>query len=159
MELVQNIINIGSEIEIEEEIFKIFIIGEEGELIFPNDILFTDIDENIQMMFSNFMIALQNFAKNLGDGEVSAFQIGDEKIYSKKDPYNNVTYIYKTDKKVKEKKVSNLLNKVRNAYIHQLIGTQYSSKEKKVRMMKRFILELEEILEEKNKVNNFLKCL
>ncbi len=159
MELVQNIINIGSEIEIEKEIFKIYIIGEEGELIFPNDILFKDIDENIKIMFSNFMVALQSFAKSLGGGEVSAFQIGNEKIYSKKDPYNSVTYIYKTDQKIKEKTVLNLLNKVRNAYTHQLMGTQFASKEKKVKMMKRFIVELEEILEEKNKVTNFLSCL
>lgn len=159
MELVQNLLNVGSGIEFEEEIYKIYIINEGGELIFPNDILFKDIDENIEMMFSNFMIALQNFAKDLGDEEVSAFQIGKEKIFIRKDPFNSVTYIYKTDKNVKKKLVYNLLNKVRNVYIHNLYGTQYTSGDKKVRLMKRFILELEEILEEKNKVNNFLSCL
>lgn len=159
MELVYNVFGNGSDVRIEEEIYKIYIIREDGDVLFPNDLIFKDMDDYQQTMFSNLMMAMQHFAQDLGDKEVSTFQIGSEKIYSKKDPITNITFIYKTDKKSKDKIVFNLLNRVINAFINKFTGAFNAERETKIKLMESFIIELENILEEKNKVNNFLSCL
>lgn len=159
MELVYNVFGTGSEAEVEEEIYKIYIIQEDGEVLFPNDLIFKDMDNYQQNMFSNLMMAMQHFAKDLANEDISTFQMGAEKIYSKKDPITNITFIYKTDKKTKDKRVFNLLNRVKNAFINQFTGNFNADRESKIRLMESFIIELDNILEEKNKVNNFLKCL
>jgi len=159
MELLYQPINEKNFSLIEKELFNIYILAENGDILYPNQVLFKDLDDFHQIGLSNFIRAMESFVKDIGGQELNSIQLGDETFFSKVDEITKITFLYKTDKMMQEKRVSQLLNKIKNAFLHHFTGKFTADDVEKTKLMHDFIESIIKILKEQNKVKNFLTAL
>ncbi|TFF93663.1 MAG: hypothetical protein EU544_05545 [Promethearchaeota archaeon] len=139
-----------------EEIKSIYIIDSKGNPFFVKE-LFTQDSENAEaVLLSNFIAALQTFASELGGKQAKIIKLGESKIFTLIDNLTKLYFVIKAKRDAKEKKILDILKKIKNLFINKFTGHLTDSEENKREIMKEFIPELDEILEPQDRVQEFL---
>ena len=142
-----------------KEILCIYIIDDKGTPILIHENYIQGLGNADHALLSDFINALQSFAKEFGEEETRMIELSDAKIYSTKDKLMNYYFIIKSDINAKNKKMFDILNKIKNLFIDKFIGQLTSSEEKKKQIMVSFKDDLNKFLEPIDNIKGFLKSL
>ena len=142
-----------------KEILCFYIIDNKGTPILIRENYIQGLGNADHALLSDFITALQSFAKEFGEEETKMIELSDAKIYSTKDKLMNYNFIIKSDINAKNKKMFDTLNKIKNLFIDKFIGQLTSSEEKKKQIMVSFKDDLNKFLEPIDNIKGFLKSL
>ena len=143
-----------------KEILCIYIIDDTGTPIFIRENYIQGSENANHALLSDFITALQSFAKEFGEEETRIVELSDAKIFSTLDSLTNYIFIIKSDINAKSKKIFEILNKIKNLFIDSFMGQLASSNEKKTKIMVSFEHNIDVLLEEpSDKFLGFLKSL
>ena len=141
-----------------KEIMCIYIIDEKSNPIFIRENYLQGSGDANHALFSDFVTALQSFAREFGEEETRVIELGDAKILSTKDNITHFLFAIKCESNAKNKKMFGILNQIKNLYIDKFTGHLASSEEIKEEIMRSFEIEIIKIISEpKDKLSNFLK--
>ena len=141
------------------DIKSIYIVDGIGNPLYARELYAQGALENQQMLFTNLVAAIQQFAVTLGEEEAKVIELGNDKIFSTGDTLTNLKFILKCDKKMKQKKAFALLDNIKNAFLNKFTGKFTSSADIKSELMKDFILEMDQLINPKSSVESLLGSL
>ena len=143
-----------------KEILCIYIIDDTGTPIFIRENYIQGSENANHALLSDFVTALQSFAKEFGEEETRIVELSDAKIFSTLDSLTNYLFIIKSDMIAKSKKMFEMLKKIKNLFIDSFMGHLASSEQQKKKIMESFENALNELLEDpSDKFLGFLKSL
>jgi predicted nucleic acid-binding Zn-ribbon protein len=142
-----------------KEILCIYIIDNKGTPIFIRENYIQGSGNADHALLSDFISALQSFAKEFGEEETRMIELSDAKIYSARDKLTNYYFIIKCDINTKNKKMFDILNKIKNLFIDKSLGQLTSNDEKKKQIMASFEDALNDLLEPRENIEDFLKSI
>ncbi len=114
-----------------KEIKSIQIVDAKGKILFSRENHIQGSGEVNNALLSDFVNALQSFAKELGEEETKIIELGDGKIISNKDKLTGILFILKCNVNAKNKKMFKILNQIKNIFIEKFTGHFTSSEEVK----------------------------
>ena len=143
-----------------KEILCIYIINDKGTPIFIRENYIQGSGDANHALLSDFITALQSFAREFGEKETRIVELSDAKILSTMDYITNYLFILKCDINSKNKKMFGILYKIKNLFIEKFTGYLASSEDKKKEIMISFELALNEVLAEPaSTLSGFLKSI
>jgi len=143
-----------------KEILCIYIINDKGTPIFIRENYIQGSGDANHALLSDFITALQSFAREFGEKETRIVELSDAKILSTMDYITNYLFILKCDVNSKNKKMFGILNQIKNLFIEKFTGFLASNENKKKEIMLLFELALNELLTElKDSLSEFLKSI
>ena len=141
-----------------KEILCIYILDDEGTPIFIRENYIQGSGDANHALLSDFVTALQAFAREFGEEETRVIELSDAKILSSKDNITNYLFAIKCESGVKNKKMFGILNQIKNLYIDKFTGHLTSNEETKKKIMLSFVTELNKIITESpDNISKFLK--
>ena len=136
----------------------IYIIDEKANPIFIRENYLQGSGDANHALLSDFITALQSFAREFGEEETKVIQLSDAKILSSKDNLTHYLFAIKCESEAKNKKMFGILNQIKNLFIEKFMGHLASSEEIKKKIMLSFETELNEIIAKpKDNLSKFLK--
>lgn len=141
------------------DIKSIYIVDGIGNPLYARELYAQGALENQQMLFTNLVAAIQQFAATLGEEEAKVIELGNDKIFSTGDTLTNLKFILKCDKKMKQKKAFALLDNIKNSFLNKFTGKFTSSADIKSELMKDFILEMDKLVNPRSSVESLLGSL
>ncbi len=141
-----------------KEILCIYIIDEKSNPIFIRENYFQGSGNANHALLSDFVTALQAFAREFGEEETRVIELSDAKILTSMDKLSHNLFAIKCESDAKNKKMFGILNQIKNLFIDKFIGHLASSEEMKKEIMRSFEAELNEIISEPaDSLSKFLK--
>lgn len=141
------------------EVYSIYVTSDENKLVYSHENFIQGSMKIDDALFSNFITAIQQFAKELGGEETKAITLSDYQIISAIDNISGYRIILKCDPKAKAKRLIKFANTLKNSFINVFTGHFSDSDEQKRALMNQFDNEIKELLKEGDSVSNFLKFL
>jgi hypothetical protein len=111
------------------------------------------------LMLSNLVTAFQQFAKEYEEEETKIIKMHGYMIYSIKDPITNYVYCLICETETKQKELLKKLKDIMNLHIDFFIGISTVSNAKRLEILHSFEEKIDEILEQKKKLHEFLKSM
>lgn len=129
-----------------KEIQCIYIIDNMGKPIFIQENYVQGSGNPEHALLSDFISALQSFAKEFGEEETRIVELSDAKIYSIRDKILDYLFIMKCNVNSKNKKMFEILSKIKNLFINKFLGSLILSEDEKKIIMSSFEEELNKLL-------------
>ena len=143
-----------------KEILCIYIIDEQSNPIFIRENYIQGSGDANHALLSDFVTALQSFAREFGEEETRVVELSDAKILSSKDHITNYLFAIKCESNAKNKKMFGILNQIKNLFIDKFTGHLANSEETKKKIMLSFETDLSKIITEPtDTLSNFLKSI
>jgi len=139
------------------DIKSVYIIDGQGNPLYARELYSQGGLDNQQKLFTSLISAIQQFASSLGEAEAKIIELGNDKIFSTGDQLTNLKFILKCDKGMKKKKAFSILKDIKNLFLNIFTGKFTSSVDIKSELMKKFILEMNDLIAPKSNVDAFLR--
>jgi len=97
------------------DIFGFWIFNSDGNLLFSLEQYAQGSQEFNSALLSGLISAIQNFILELGERSAEIIELGNSKIFLARD--GDLIFVLKADPKVKDKKMSKLLEKSRDNFM------------------------------------------
>ena len=132
----------------------IWIIMENGEMLFNYELFTQGSEEYDSALFSGFILSIQRFIKELGEKKTERIEMGSTKIFIAKDVKYNLIFVIRTTQDVSNKKVFKLLDKIQNRFAKKFgkFLIVYTVEELRIYIDNIFRTEIEDILGDVGKV-------
>ncbi len=139
----------------------IFVVGKQGKVIFPYGNDYESLGKNDKELLSGFVSAFQSLARELGEEEMKEARLGTSKLYFTKDRISEISFVIKATSTAKQKKMFQLLEKIKNLFINTFIGHMYEESEAIRYLLDSFSINLDKLLNEQpdTKVKGFFDGL
>lgn len=99
------------------------------------------------------------FATEIGGKETNVIQLGNSTILSSKDELSDIRFVLKCTKDVNQKKMMQVLNKIKNLFINTFTGHLYDADDVQKKLKVEFEDKLNKMLESESNVSRFLEVL
>ncbi len=142
-----------------KEIKSIQIVDAKGTLLFSRESHIQGSGDVNNILLSDFVNALQSFAKEFGEEETKIIELGDGRIISTKDKLTGVLFILKCNTNAKTKKMFKILNQIKNIFIDKFTGHLTSSEEVKREVRSSFESAVSELLRPQDKIQSLFPKL
>jgi hypothetical protein len=138
---------------------SVYILDSVGNTVFMRERI-AQGDSNVNhLMLSKLVTALQQFAKEYGENETRVIKMDGYVIYSIKDQMSNYVYCLICALETKQKEMFKKLNEIMNLYIDSFLGITITSEIKRQEILHSFGEKVDDILEQKKKIHEFLKSM
>lgn len=135
-----------------------FIIDEEGGPIYSREKYLQGSGPNMAL-FSNFIIALDKFVKELGGEETNIIKLGNSQVFASICEITSHKFILRTNRDANPQEMLSILNDIKYLYNLIFAGHYEDPIEDKKELMRQFKQELDKIFKKKKNMDRFLENL
>ncbi len=101
------------------DINGIWILEEDGELLFSYEIFTQGSEDYGSALFSGLILSTQKFVEELGEKNSERIEMGKTKYFISKDLEHALFFIIKTTQSANNNKISKFLNKIQERFNHK----------------------------------------
>ncbi|MBD3230200.1 MAG: hypothetical protein GF329_18625 [Candidatus Lokiarchaeota archaeon] len=132
-----------------KDINGIYIITEEGKILFNHELYIQGSDMIDSSLFSNFVLSIQQFSKTIGEKQANRIELGKSKVFISKDKEKKIIFVVRSSKSANNKKMLNNLKQIQKKFIKKFdskVIERYDPDKIKMYIYNLFITEVEKII-------------